>query len=634
MRDGRPLDASERRSLLRRAQGVLRLQDLREPTGELAPVRPAVASDSQAGYSYAISPGFYKKGETAPRLARDPARWTANVQAMVASNAPWQLVTTFNEWGEGTSVESAQEWASPSGRGTYLDTLHRYLVGSTTPAPCNNPGTAAAHQKVVVFAFEDRTWSGVGGTQFDPPTMPYLHSLATQCATFADYTEPDTSQNSATQYVGTAAGNTANTVRDDCSPSSTCRSTQNNIFRQTRRHGMVPRSFVEGATAGCSASGNAAKHVGALYFFGTYTDGTGTHNDHDFCTSEVRPYSEFNPNALPDFSFVTPTLCNDGHDCGNATVDSWAAANVQPVLDSADYKAGNVTVFIWYDEDHPVPNMKIGLHVTAGVRTAPIDYRTELRTWEDLLGVPPIDTQAPSNARIVGLPLTSTTLATTINWTATDNTGVKSYDVRYRSAPYNTSSYSAYSTFKSATTATSGTFTGTAGRTYCFSVRARDANDNLGAYGPQSCVEFPCRRADHGRRRHLVEAQFELVLRIDRDALDQCRRDPQARRSIPATLHHRDQVFRVRNRECVPRFDAPQEREPRGELHGSQGGHPDRDVFSGQVRNGHAQAGLGRAQRDDRGARRLPRMRQRLASRKPEVMLKRRSWSLARVPVG
>jgi hypothetical protein len=43
---------------------------------------------------------------------------------MVNSGAPWQLVTTFNEWGEGTAVESAQEWASASGYGTYLDTLH------------------------------------------------------------------------------------------------------------------------------------------------------------------------------------------------------------------------------------------------------------------------------------------------------------------------------------------------------------------------------------------------------------------------------------------------------------------------------------------------------------------------------
>ncbi len=39
---------------------------------------PAVATDEQKGFSYAISPGFWKKGE-APRLVRDLARWTSNV---------------------------------------------------------------------------------------------------------------------------------------------------------------------------------------------------------------------------------------------------------------------------------------------------------------------------------------------------------------------------------------------------------------------------------------------------------------------------------------------------------------------------------------------------------------------------
>jgi hypothetical protein len=43
---------------------------------------------------------------------------------MVASREPWQLVTTFNEWGEGTAVESASEWSSASGYGAYLDVLH------------------------------------------------------------------------------------------------------------------------------------------------------------------------------------------------------------------------------------------------------------------------------------------------------------------------------------------------------------------------------------------------------------------------------------------------------------------------------------------------------------------------------
>ncbi len=73
--------------------------------------------------SFTISPGFWLKGNPV-RLARDITRWKQSVQAMVASAANWQLVTTFSEWGEGTSVEPALEWASLSGYGTYLDALH------------------------------------------------------------------------------------------------------------------------------------------------------------------------------------------------------------------------------------------------------------------------------------------------------------------------------------------------------------------------------------------------------------------------------------------------------------------------------------------------------------------------------
>ena len=43
---------------------------------------------------------------------------------MNCSAAAFKLVTTFNEWGEGSSVESATQWASSSGYGTYLDALH------------------------------------------------------------------------------------------------------------------------------------------------------------------------------------------------------------------------------------------------------------------------------------------------------------------------------------------------------------------------------------------------------------------------------------------------------------------------------------------------------------------------------
>jgi hypothetical protein len=77
--------------------------------------------------SFMISPGFDELSEPVVRLSRDLIRWRGDVAAMVASGARWQLVLSFNEWPEGTSVESAREWATPSGFGAYLDVLHDLL---------------------------------------------------------------------------------------------------------------------------------------------------------------------------------------------------------------------------------------------------------------------------------------------------------------------------------------------------------------------------------------------------------------------------------------------------------------------------------------------------------------------------
>jgi hypothetical protein len=85
---------------------------------------PASAEDAQAGFSFTISPAFWKASEPTPRLARDPSRWSQSVNDMVASKAPWQLLTTFNEWGEGTAIEDSIAWQSASGFGAYLDALH------------------------------------------------------------------------------------------------------------------------------------------------------------------------------------------------------------------------------------------------------------------------------------------------------------------------------------------------------------------------------------------------------------------------------------------------------------------------------------------------------------------------------
>jgi hypothetical protein len=100
----------------------------------------------QKGYSYAIAPGFWKKGD-AVRLARDLSRWHQNVRDMVASGEPWQLIATFNEWGEGTSVESAKEWETGSGYGAYLDALHNngMVLPTHQPQPTTSPLNKQPH---------------------------------------------------------------------------------------------------------------------------------------------------------------------------------------------------------------------------------------------------------------------------------------------------------------------------------------------------------------------------------------------------------------------------------------------------------------------------------------------------------
>ena len=128
---------------------------------------PAVATDSQRGYSYAIAPGFWKKGD-AVRLARDLTRWSQNIRDMIASGAPFQLVTTFNEWGEGTSVESAREWETGSGYGAYLDALHNNGNGGQTQ-PTTVPATSTTQP----------TATNVPPTQTSQPTATNVPATRT-----------------------------------------------------------------------------------------------------------------------------------------------------------------------------------------------------------------------------------------------------------------------------------------------------------------------------------------------------------------------------------------------------------------------------------------------------------------------
>ena len=75
--------------------------------------------------SSSISPGFWRadmEEHILPRVSEE--QFCANVKQMVSNGDPWQLITTFNEAGEGTNIEASPHWSSDTIYGFYLDCLH------------------------------------------------------------------------------------------------------------------------------------------------------------------------------------------------------------------------------------------------------------------------------------------------------------------------------------------------------------------------------------------------------------------------------------------------------------------------------------------------------------------------------
>lgn len=145
---------------------------------------PAVAYDTQLPYSVTLSPGFWKVGEQ-PRLPRDVGRFEADVQRMAASGAFWQLISSWNEWGEGTSIEPAKEFSH-----AYADILCRQLPGvpaCTTVTPTPAPHQASESLAVLVGAGDIASCDGAG----DEATASLLDAIEGTIFTTGDHAYPE-----------------------------------------------------------------------------------------------------------------------------------------------------------------------------------------------------------------------------------------------------------------------------------------------------------------------------------------------------------------------------------------------------------------------------------------------------------
>ena len=262
-------------------------------------------------------------------------------------------------------------------------------AGQTSLLPASAVPAARSH--VAVLVLENKEYGQVIGN----PAAPYLNSLARRYALATrDYgvTHP-----SLPNYLALTAGTTFG-VNHDCTG---CSFGGPNLMTQLSSAGFSWRSYVGGVPSSCYLGARATSYVKALNPFAYFRSITESASG---CSNLV-PLSNLSADLqagnLPDFSWITPDLCQDTHHCSVSTGDRFLSQLVPPLVKGL---GPHGALFILWDEGVTnrglggtrnggghIPAIVVGPDVRPGTRIkTPMNQYTTLRELESAFGVPPL----------------------------------------------------------------------------------------------------------------------------------------------------------------------------------------------------------------------------------------------------
>jgi hypothetical protein len=183
------------------------------------------------------------------------------------------------------------------------------------------PIDADSHSHIVVVVMENREASDILGN----PEAPFINSLArkyTRTSAYYAITHP-----SLPNYIALLGGSTFG-ITEDCDD---CRASGPNLLDQLDHAGIRWKGYMEDLPNPCflgvSSGRYAMRHDPFMYFPDIRTDPARCRR--------VVPYTELAADAssgsLPPFAFVAPNLCDDMHDCGIASGDTWLRSFMREV---------------------------------------------------------------------------------------------------------------------------------------------------------------------------------------------------------------------------------------------------------------------------------------------------------------
>ena len=252
-----------------------------------------------------------------------------------------------------------------------------------TPLCGDRAGAPPSVEHVIWIWMENKSYGQIVGSA----AAPYENQLADACGLATNYT--GVTHPSLPNYIAATSGGTQG-VTDDGPPSKHPIAAPS-LFEQ------VPswRSYQESMPAPCylgDAYPYAVKHNPAAYYTAISVACQSWDVPSGTTTAGVF-LDDLTNGTLPAFSFVTPDLCHDTHDCDVGTGDRWLQGWMAEIAASPSYRSGTTVVFItWdeddYSEDNHVATFVVSPYTPAGTKSgAAFDHYSLLRTTEELLGL-------------------------------------------------------------------------------------------------------------------------------------------------------------------------------------------------------------------------------------------------------
>jgi len=263
-------------------------------------------------------------------------------------------------------------------------------------------GTLPPVQTVFVILLENHNWADFADNADAPFINETLLPLGSHCE---QYCNPPGLHPSEPNYLWLEAGTNFG-ILDDNDPAINHQNTPCHLTAQLRSAGISWKTYQEdiaGDVVPLTATNEYVPRHDPFVFF---DDVTGTNNPLDsYGLAHIRPLTELSAdlasNSAARYNFITPNLCDDGHDtCAPQNdsirqIDDWLAGAVPAILTSAAF-SNSGAVFITWDEGEGGGDGPIGLILLSPLargggysNTIHYTHSSLLRTLQEIFGVVP-----------------------------------------------------------------------------------------------------------------------------------------------------------------------------------------------------------------------------------------------------